>query len=127
MTAARAPRKLAPTAGGRLEPVEDLEAEVDAEQDPADVTVPVLLDGETVEVLPVRQWRSSATRALREGDFDSWAEKCLAGDSYEKVWQEIDPTIEQVEQFFVNWQAATGADPKASARSRSSSKGTRRR
>lgn len=127
MTAARAPRKLVPASGGRLEPVEDLEAEVDAEQDPVDATVPVLLDGETVQVLPVRQWRSSATRALREGDFDSWAEKCLTDDSYKTVWQDIDPTIEQVEQFFVNWQAATGTDPKASGRSRSSSKGTRRR
>lgn len=124
MTAAarpRAPRKtLAPAPSGRLEAVED-----EAEADP-DAPTSVLLDGETLQVLPARLWRSSRMRALREGDFDSWAEGCLTPESYE-VWQEIDPTIEQVEQFMTNWQHESGLDQGNSRASRRSSKTTARR
>lgn len=87
--------------------VSDLAAlEADAHTAPSD-NVAVDLDGTALRVLPMRKWRSSAVRALRSGDFDLWAEKCLADDGW-TLWQAIDPTMEDVETFFADWSKATG-------------------
>jgi hypothetical protein len=70
---------------------------------------PVALEGKTVHVLPVKKWKASAIRAMRQSDFDTWAEKCLAEGDY-AVWQQVDPDVEQVEAFFLAWNKATGQD-----------------
>lgn len=80
--------------------------QADAETAPS-ANVAVDLDGTALHVLPMRKWRSSAVRALRSGDFDLWAEKCLADGGW-TLWQAIDPTMEDVEAFFAAWSKATG-------------------
>lgn len=90
----------------KKKPLDRLEAE--AKLDPIrTMAVEVELEGRTLFVLPVMKWRSSGLRAMREGDMDVWAEKCLMPASY-VVWQEIDPTLEQCEVFFTRWDEATG-------------------
>jgi hypothetical protein len=105
-----------------LDALEALEGEV---LDP-DGSVEVPLGDEKVRVKPLNEWRSSATRALREGDFDTWAEKCLAGDDYE-TWSDLDPTLAEVEDFFTAWGKLSGQDSGKSRASRRSSNGTARR
>lgn len=89
-------------------PLDHLEAEAKKKLDPAkSQTTEINWEGETLYVLPVMKWKASALRALRESDLDLWAEKSLTNDSY-KVWQKIDPDLEQCEEFFTAWSAATG-------------------
>lgn len=69
--------------------------------------VVIKLAGRKLTVLPIKQWRASGYRALREENIDLWAEKCLAPASYE-AWQDIDPTLEQCAEFFTAWSEVTG-------------------
>lgn len=102
-----------------------LEAEVDAEAfDDGSLAVP-LVDA-VVHVLPVRKWRSSSVRAMRDGDFDRWAEKCLAEGDY-ALWQVIDPDMDEIEAFFTEWTRLSGQEPGKSAASSRSSRSTARR
>lgn len=105
----------------KVRAVEAIEAEVDS-----DGTVEVPLGDTTVRVRPASQWRSSATRALREGDYDSWAEACLIGDDYD-VWCDLDPTMGEVEKFFDAWETAGGSDLGKRSTSRRSARSTARR
>lgn len=123
MAAARGARRTLEPQAGRLSPVDAAQAEADA----PDGAVEVLLDGIPVRLLPSGQWRSSALRALNEGNFDVWAEKVLADDESRKTWLDIDPTMDQVERFLENWRAATGQDRGESRASRRSSTSTVRR
>lgn len=86
------------------QPTDRLEKE--ATRIPAAVTE-VDWEGVAVKVLPSMKWKASGVRALREGDIDMWAEKCLAPESY-KLWQQVDPDLEQCEAFFEAWQDASG-------------------
>lgn len=89
-------------------PLDHLEAEASKKLDPAkSETIEISFQGRTLYVLPVMKWKASGLRALRESDIDVWAEKCLTNGSY-KVWQEIDPDLEQCEEFFTLWADATG-------------------
>jgi hypothetical protein len=72
-----------------------------------DGPVIVKLAGKDVTVLPVERWRSSGMRAFKEGNYDAWAEKCLASGSY-AVWQSVDPTVADLTPFFEAWSAAPG-------------------
>jgi hypothetical protein len=102
--------------------LEAIEAEVDAGDQPVEVPL-----GDTVvRVKPVGEWRASSIRAMRDGDFDAWAEKALAGDDYE-VWADVDPTITECEAFFTAWGEVTGQNQGESRASRRSSKNTARR
>lgn len=104
-------------------------AQAEADQDAADFITLPLKDIE-VRVLPVQDWPSSAMRALNGGDFDTWAEKCLvdddAGDDYQK-WSDLDPTIGQVEEFFLAWEEQSGQNRGKSPAAARSSRRTRRR
>lgn len=84
------------------------------------------LAGQAVYVPPVRQWRASALHALREGDLMGWAEKTLPDDDWE-IWQDVDPTMEQIEAFFASVDGRLGVNPGNSRASRRSSKTTGRR
>ena len=101
-------------------------ARVDAEAATATNTVAVPLGDVDIEVLPVRDWRNSGLRALRDGDFDTWAEKCLT-DAGRAAWLEADPTIGEIEDFFTAWKDSTGQDPGKSVASSRSSRSTARR
>lgn len=101
-------------------------ARVQADAETAANVVAVPLGDVEVEVLPVGKWRASGLRALREGDFDTWAEKCLTAEGRE-VWLDADPTMDEVEAFFTAWTERTGQDPGKSAASSRSSKSTARR
>lgn len=68
-----------------------------------------LLDGHELVVKPVKKWKSSATHAMRIGDWQEWARTSLAGDGY-STWLEVDPDGEQVDAFLDSWREATGED-----------------
>lgn len=62
----------------------------------------------SVRVLPARMWRLSGYAAIKEGDFLTWAAKCLASmDDYE-AFIDADPTFEQINRFFERFGSATG-------------------
>lgn len=69
----------------------------------------VALKGRELTVLPVGAWKTSAMKALRAGDLESWAEKCLDAASW-VVWQEVDPTLDEAGEFLAAWSAKTGED-----------------
>lgn len=94
-----------------------------AETATGDEPVAVPLAGQTIHVLPVRKWRQSALRALKEGDFITWAERCLTEDDV-SLWDEIDPTIEDIEAFFLAWSESSGQTAEKSSASRRLSKRT---
>lgn len=100
--------------------LEALEAEALAD------TLGIQLCGELVHINPAEQWPASAVRSIREGDFDTWAEKCLYGDDY-KIWKRIDPTLAEVEEFFELYNEVAPISPKGSGNSRTRSSGTRPR
>lgn len=77
----------------------------------------VQLCEDTVEVLPITKWTSSAIHALRSGDIEIWAEKSLTPDSYQ-IWIELDPTLDEIEQFMDEWSKASGARLKVSRQRR---------
>jgi hypothetical protein len=83
----------------------------------ADESVTVQLAGHNVEVLPLRQWRSSGVKALREGDFEVWSQRCLAEGS-RSTWLDVDPTIAEIEAMFEQWSRLTGQSPGESPASR---------
>lgn len=84
------------------------------------------LAGRTVYVPPVKKWRASALHALREGDFDTWAKGTLADDDWD-IWDEVDPTIEEIEGFFASINPGLGTSPGNSRASRRSSRTTQKR
>lgn len=110
--------------------VEAVRADANNNDDDETTAVAVPLGDDVVHVLPFKDWPSSAIRALREGDFDTWAEKCLASsedhDDYE-TWAERDPTVAEVDEFFAAWEEATGENVGKSRASRRSSKPKRKR
>ncbi|GAA3037060.1 hypothetical protein [Streptomyces glomeratus] len=87
---------------------------------PASSDAPVIgiLCGREVEMLPINKWRKSAMQAIQLGDLETWAESCLTDDGLD-VWDELDPTMEEVGEFFAsfnNEMLATQAEMTATAR-----------
>lgn len=105
MTRARTPKVIdqagqADQAGREVDRVEALQAEVLADKEG-----PVLVElvpGTSVRVLPPRMWRISSLTAMRGGDFEGWAKKALASTADFDTFMDVDPTLEQVEQFMKN-------------------------
>jgi len=92
------------------------------------VVVPLITADAKAEIVvpPPGRWKTRANRALREGDFDGWAELVLSPEDYD-AWVDADPTNDDVEAFFTFWRDTSGQDPKGSRVSQASSRGTRRR
>lgn len=92
------------------------------------VSVPLVTDvGECMVIVPPPgKWRTTANRALREGDFDLWAELVLSEDDY-RAWLDAEPVNDDVEKFFEAWGDASGENSGKSRPSQRSSKGTARR
>lgn len=84
------------------------------------------LAGKVIYCPPVKKWRASALHAMREGDFDTWARTTLEDDDWD-VWNETDPTVEDIEGFFATINPGLGTSPGNSRASRRSSKRTPRR
>ena len=106
--------------------LEALEGDVVASDGSVLVTLDTEAGSADLHVKPVKKWKGSGIRAMREGDFDTWAEKALAPGSYAE-WSRLDPDMEEIEVFFTAWNAASGQDPKGSQPSTPSRKTTPRR
>jgi len=111
------------------------EAEPVTDEEPADLAIErevrkgyskATLDGNTILVPPLSQWKSSAMRALNNGDFETWAERTLDDEGWE-VWQDVDPSVDQIDEFFGSFSDQLGVDRGNSRGSRRSSRTTRRR
>lgn len=110
-------------------PVTAAQAEAQAEADPTG-SVRVWLGDETdgIEILVPdrRQWRNSSLTALNVGDFQRWADATLTEEDA-VAWEQYDPTLEQIDDFFARLRDVTGDDPGKRSRSRFGSRGMRRR
>lgn len=84
------------------------------------------LAGVMVNVPVVKKWRSSALKAMKDGDFETWAQVTLDDEGWAH-WQETDPTIEDIEGFFADINPKLGTSPGNSRASRRASARTRRR
>lgn len=90
-------------------PVDALRAEVAAEETAnPEGWAEVPLGDATVRILSPLDWRSSAHAALQSGDFESWAELCLAPGDYDNVWVQLDPTLREINEMFDAWSRITG-------------------
>lgn len=84
------------------------------------------LDGQTIRVKTIVNWRPSYLRALRQGDYDTWAEGAVHPDDVQ-AFLDADATFAQINEFTSKAMESAGEAPgKSGARSRSS-KPTRRR
>ena len=100
----------------------------EALEDVDGIRVIELAPGASVRVLPPRMWRVSALKAMRSADFDEWAKKCLGSTEDYEVFCDVDPTLEQVEQFMkrLNEESGEGNSTTSSTLSRRS-KSTRKK
>lgn len=73
-----------------------------------------------VYVIDRKKWPSSAVAALRGGDYETWAEECLARDVDFKAWLDLDPRMGEIELMFEAYAELTGATPGKSRNSRRS-------
>jgi hypothetical protein len=62
----------------------------------------------SVRVLPARMWRLSGYAAIKEGDFLTWAQRCLASAEDTEAFIDADPTFEQINRFFERFGESTG-------------------
>lgn len=79
-----------------------------------------------ITVPPVEQWRSSALHALTAGDFETWAQRTLDAEGY-AAWQDVDPTVSEIEAFLTAWGEQTGTSVGGSKASPTRSRRTARR
>lgn len=84
------------------------------------------LTGVELRVKPVTKWRPSYLRALRQGDYDTWAAGVLHEDDI-PTFVDLDATFEEINEFTSAAMESVGEAPgKSPARSRSS-RSTRKR
>lgn len=90
--------------------------------------VPLVTEDGTgeVSVLPPGKWKPRANKMLATGDFDGWAALCLEGDGFQ-TWTQLDPSNDDVEQFFRAWKDLGGQSLGESSASTRSSRSTPRR
>ncbi|MGW1828825.1 hypothetical protein ACWCO0_09715 [Streptomyces tubercidicus] len=78
------------------------------------------LCGVDLRVKAIDQWRPSYLRALREGDYDTWAAGVLHEDDVQ-TFIDINATFAEINDFTAAAMEATGENPgKSGGRSRSS-------
>jgi hypothetical protein len=82
-------------------------------------------EGAEVTITPYKEWRASTNRAMREGDFQRWAEGALEEESLDH-WDDVDPKLEQVDALFQAWVEAAGINPGEASTSTSSRTSSRR-
>lgn len=104
---------------------QETEADLEGEY----VTAPLAgYDGVTKDVraLPNIRWRSSAFRALHQGDFDGFMEVILHADDYE-IYEDLDPDAEGIGNFAEAVARASGETMGKSSGPSRSGRSTRRR
>lgn len=74
--------------------------------------IEVALRGEILTVKPVGAWPASNAKDIKEQDFEAWGRKCLASPEDVAKWVEIDPTYDEIEEFFSAFDGRTGQHPK---------------
>jgi hypothetical protein len=92
-----------------------------------EVTLTTRLGTDTIRVLHPDEWSSSANSALHVGEFESWAEACLADGDYEQVWIRLDPRLGDINEMFKEWRRVSGRDTGKSSRSPASLRRAARR
>ena len=107
-------------------PVPDELEVLASEANDEEILVPLGPDRILIGVLPHRQWRASALEDLDEGRLRQWSEKCLTDEGLDR-WEDLDPTVEEIGEFFSEFRRLQGIDPLASRESRRSSRRIRRR
>lgn len=84
------------------------------------------LAGVDLRVKPVGQWRPSYLRALREADFDTWADGALHEDD-SQTFKDLDATFDEIGQFTSDAMSAAGETPGKSGGRSGSRRSTRKR
>ncbi|MEU7039838.1 hypothetical protein AB0A77_02115 [Streptomyces varsoviensis] len=85
-----------------------------------------ILDGVELHVRPAGQWRPSHLRALRAGDYDTWAYGVMP-EADAETFIELDATFDDITAFTTAVMESAGEAPgKSGGRSRSS-RNTRKR
>ncbi|WP_328742908.1 hypothetical protein OG436_29390 [Streptomyces caniferus] len=84
------------------------------------------LCGEELRVKPIDQWRPSYLRALREGDYDTWAAGVLHEDDAPR-FVDLDATFAEINEFTTAAMESTGETPGKSGGRSARSKSTRKR
>jgi hypothetical protein len=79
-----------------------------------------------VAVLAYDDWPSDANSDMRVGDYESWAEGCLAEGHYDE-WQRIGPRNRDVAEMFEHYRRLTGQDSGKSSGSMRSYRNSGRR
>lgn len=92
----------------------------------ADGYVTGTLNGAELRVRPGGQWRPSHLRALRAGDYDTWAYGVMPEEDAEK-FIELDATFDEINEFTTDVMKSAGDDPGKSGGPSKSSRSTRRR
>ncbi|WP_329168296.1 hypothetical protein OG709_29870 [Streptomyces sp. NBC_01267] len=84
------------------------------------------LAGRDLRIKAVGQWRPSYLRALRLGDYDTWAEGALHEDDVQ-IFIDTDATFDEINEFTSAAMEASGEAPGKSGGPSKSSRSTRRR
>lgn len=92
--------------------------QADASTPETGVEVPLVTEnGEiTLTVPPVGRWRARAVRAMRQGDYVEWAEAVLSEDDA-AAFKDADPFLDEIGEFFAEWQRRSGESRGKSSRS----------
>ncbi|GGX26947.1 hypothetical protein [Streptomyces chryseus] len=82
--------------------------------------VTATLAGVDLRVKTINEWRPSYLRALRQGDYDTWAAGVMHEDDV-TTFVELDATFSEINDFTASAMESAGEAPgKSGARSRSS-------
>ncbi|MFJ6636569.1 hypothetical protein ACIQMR_35175 [Streptomyces sp. NPDC091376] len=82
--------------------------------------------GKELRVKNVAQWRPSYLRALRLGDYDTWAAGALHEDDVQ-TFIDLDATFEEINEFTADAMNAAGETPGKSGGPSTSRRSTRKR
>jgi len=67
------------------------------------------LDGVEIRVLPQGEWRKSAMRSMRQGDWDGWASSAVHADDL-AAFKKLDLTNNEFGEFVTNALQHFGVD-----------------
>jgi hypothetical protein len=84
------------------------------------------LAGAELRVKNMLHWRPSYLRALRQGDYDTWAAGVLHEDDV-RTFIDLDATFEEINAFTAEAMEAVGENPGKRSGSSARSKTTRKR
>lgn len=84
------------------------------------------LNGQTLRVKSINQWRPSYLRALRQSDFDTWAAGVLHEDDVQAFIDE-DATFDEINSFVQEAMESAGEAPGKSGGRSTSRRSTRKR